>query len=186
MKNVKNFSLFLLLCFLCLSCFFSPAFAKQRSLFLYNTHTQEKFQGTYTNKDGSHNKKKLKEINRVLRDHRSNDVYPIDPCLLDLLYDLISLLLKDGILKGDPTSIKIEVISAYRSPKSNHLLQQKDKGVSKNSLHMKGRAIDIYVPGVPLKTLRDKAKALKRGGVGYYPKSGFIHVDNGRIRCWGP
>lgn len=181
MKNVKNFSLFLLLCFFAVSCLFSCASAKHRSLFLYNTHTHEKFQGSYTNKDGSYDKNKLTKINHVLRDHRSNDIYPIDPCLLDLLHDLIA-----SLHKGDPALIKVDIISAYRSPKSNHLLQQKDKGVSKNSLHMQGRALDIYVPGVSLKTLRDKAKALKRGGVGYYPRAGFIHIDNGRVRCWGP
>lgn len=154
----------------------------QKCLYLHNTHTNEIFRECYTDKKGVHNPKVLEKINYILRDHRTHEVYPIDPCLLDLLYDVV-ISLKSG---KNPLTMQIDVVSGYRSPKSNNALRLKDKGVSKNSLHVQGRAIDFRIKDVPLKKLRDAAKALKRGGVGYYPGSQFIHIDNGRARCWGP
>ena len=99
----------------------------------------------------------------------------MDQGLLDTLYALNLSLCEPG---------EFEIISAYRSPKTNAMLAGKSGGVAKRSLHMQGKAIDIRVRGCNLKQLREKAVALKAGGVGYYPKSDFIHVDTGRVRYW--
>ena len=95
------------------------------------------------------------------------------------LFDLLHLLQQQVGSKGS-----YHVISGYRSPKTNAMLNSKSNGVAKRSLHMQGRAIDIRLPGVELKHLRQAALNLKAGGVGYYPKSNFIHVDTGRTRFW--
>jgi len=117
----------------------------------------------------------LSAINSVLRDHRSGEVYPIDPGLLDLLSALQQQL---GSRQG------YDVISGYRSPATNAKLQAKSNGVAKRSLHMLGQAIDIRLPGTQLATLHSAARQLKSGGVGLYAGSNFIHVDTGRVRYW--
>jgi uncharacterized protein YcbK (DUF882 family) len=99
----------------------------------------------------------------------------MDRVLLDMLYRLQ----QTAGVRGE-----FEIISAYRSPKTNEMLRKKGGGVAKRSLHMQGRAIDIRLCGYDLKRLRDHAVALKAGGVGYYPKSNFIHLDTGRFRYW--
>ncbi|HQS84751.1 MAG: hypothetical protein B7Y25_07455 [Alphaproteobacteria bacterium 16-39-46] len=146
----------------------------------YNTHTFETFSGAYKDDSGNYIPEALKKINNVLRDHRTNEVHAIDVHLLDVLSEISSGLSKD--LK----SIWFHVISGYRSPSTNNLLRKKSKGVYHKSAHMKGRAIDIRVPGIPLKMLRNKAASLKKGGVGYYPDSNFIHVDIEKVKSWGP
>ena len=98
-----------------------------------------------------------------------------DKRLFDLLYTLKTTLNTDN---------EIHVISGYRSPKTNAMLAGKSGGVAKKSYHMQGMAMDIAIPGVKLKTIRDAALSLKLGGVGYYPKSGFVHVDCGPVRHW--
>src|SRR5690606_38500991 len=99
----------------------------------------------------------------------------IDPELLDLLH---------ALSRQIGSSLPIHIISAFRSPASNLLLQKQTKGVAKGSLHMSGKAIDIRMPGCALSHLRRAAIAQKRGGVGYYPSSNFIHLDTGRVRYW--
>lgn len=99
----------------------------------------------------------------------------MDRALLDMLY---------GLQQGIGGEGEFEIISAYRSPKTNQMLRTKSGGVAKRSLHMQGRAIDVRLCGCDLKTLRDQALAMKAGGVGYYPKSNFIHIDTGRFRSW--
>jgi uncharacterized protein YcbK (DUF882 family) len=111
----------------------------------------------------------------VLRDHRTDEVAEMDPRLLDLLFNL------QGKLGA---STPFHVISGYRSPRSNAMLVAKGGGVAKKSLHMQGKAIDIRLPGRELADLRKAALGLKAGGVGYYPKSDFVHVDVGRVRHW--
>ncbi len=76
------------------------------------------------------------------------------------------------------------MISGYRSPSTNAALRSRSSGVAEHSLHMQGRAIDIRLRGFPTAILRDLAIALKRGGVGFYPVSDFVHVDTGRVRVW--
>ena len=146
----------------------------ERSLSLRNLHTGEKLRATFW-AQGDYIGEELRAVNRVLRDHRSGDVHPMDPKLLDLLY----LLQQSVAVKGS-----FHIISGYRSPATNQKLRASSSGVAKKSLHMQGKAIDIRLPGCELKHLRDAALALKAGGVGYYPGSNFIHVDTGRVRSW--
>ena len=119
----------------------------------------------------------LDKLNYFLRDHYSGDVGIMDPLLYDLMYQIRRDL---GVRRP------FQVISGYRSPETNeHLRTSRGGGVAKRSLHMDGKAIDVRLPGVPLKELRDAAIAQKVGGVGYYPKDGFVHIDTGNVRTWG-
>jgi uncharacterized protein YcbK (DUF882 family) len=117
----------------------------------------------------------LAALDRVLRDHRTGEVHPIAPGLIDLVADLAGQF-------GRPDAVQI--ISGYRSPASNAALHARSSGVATRSLHMQGMAMDIRVPGAPLERLRNAALALRRGGVGYYPASNFVHVDVGKVRQW--
>lgn len=146
----------------------------ERSLSLYNTHTGESLKRVFW-AEGTFIPESLAEINKLLRDHRTNDVAAIDPQLLTLLGTITNL-----VSPGET----LHVISGYRSPKSNQALAGQSNGVAKHSLHMDGKAIDIRIPGRNLAYLRDSALSLKRGGVGYYPESQFVHLDTGRVRSW--
>jgi uncharacterized protein YcbK (DUF882 family) len=158
----------------------TPAPAKKsvvRSLSFFNTHTGERLQAEYCC-DGRYEPDALAQINRILRDFRTNEIKAIDPKLLDLLHEL------GGTLETDRP---FHIISGYRSPHTNELLRSRggaSTGVASKSLHMVGKAIDIRVPGVKLDHLRSAARSLKLGGVGYYPSSNFVHVDTGRVRYW--
>lgn len=145
-----------------------------RMLAFYNLHTGESLKTVYY-EGGEYVAGALREISYVLRDFRANEVKPIDPRLLDLLVEL-------RVRLG--TTAPYDVISGYRSPKTNAMLHASSEGVAVHSLHMDGRAIDIRVPGRNLSTLHYAALSLRDGGVGYYPRSDFVHVDTGRIRCW--
>jgi len=147
----------------------------ERKLSLLNLHTGESIKTTYW-AEGHYQDSELAAINHILRDHRTGDIHKIDSSLLDLLNILQK---KMGIQKS------FQVISGYRSPKTNAALNKKSSGVAKKSLHMQGKAIDIRLPGCQLSDLRTAALSCKAGGVGYYPKSNFIHIDTGRIRHWG-
>ena len=146
-----------------------------RTLSFHSLHTEEKLTATFWSK-GQYLRDGLSEIQHILRDWRANEIHQIDPALLDLLYDL-----RDSMNTGAP----FEIISGYRSPGVNKNLRRNSNGVAKRSLHMRGMAVDIRLPGRRIGSLRDAALKLKRGGVGYYPKSNFIHVDTGRVRRWG-
>lgn len=158
----------------CPAVFAAKQNAMERKLSFYNTHTGENMSAAYW-AEGQYIKESLNDINTIMRDHRSGEVYPIDPKLLDLLHTL-----QHKVEKKDPYSI----ISCYRSPATNAMLNQQSTGVAKRSLHMQGKAIDIRLPGCELNNLRKAALTMKRGGVGYYPGSDFIHVDTGRVRFW--
>ena len=148
--------------------------APEHSLALRNLHTGETLKTTFW-MDGRYLPDELRAINRVLRDHRSGEVHRMDPQLLDVLY-----LLQQSVGIAGP----FHIISGYRSPASNEKLRSKSSGVAKRSLHMQGKAVDIRLPGCKLDRLRNAALTLKAGGVGYYAKSDFIHVDTGRVRRW--
>jgi len=148
--------------------------ADARILELRSLHTGEFVRATYW-AAGRYVRDGLAEIDRLLRDHRSNTVHPIDRRLLDVLGTL-----RDGLDTREP----FEVISGYRSPATNARLVATTSGVAARSLHVAGMAVDIRVPGRPLAAVRDAAKALRAGGVGYYPDSDFVHVDVGRVRYW--
>ena len=146
----------------------------ERILSFYNTHTHERLTVIYKN-GNRYNPEALKKISYILRDHRSGDIYPMDPKLMDFLYDLLTKVDNHG---------EVHMISGYRSPKTNAKLHQKSKGVARGSMHLKGKALDIRLPGTDTAVLRDTARAMKRGGVGYYRKSDFIQIDTGRVRNW--
>lgn len=148
---------------------------RERSLSLYNTHTSESLKSVVYWADGDYLPEALTDINFLLRDHRTDLVKPIDPKLFDLLYTLSAKL---------ENQKPYQIISGYRSPESNRQLRQKSSGVAKKSFHLAGQAADIRLPGRNLSQLRRAALNLRAGGVGYYPKSGFIHVDTGPRRSW--
>ena len=146
----------------------------EKSLAFYNTHTGEKLKAIYW-AEGEYFPDSLREINHILRDPRNNEVHDIDTQLLDLLF---------AIRQEIDTSQPFHVISGYRSAETNAFLRAHSTGVAENSLHLVGKAIDIRSPGRDLRNLHKVATALKAGGVGYYPKSDFVHVDVGRVRYW--
>lgn len=145
-----------------------------RALHFAHTHTGERLEVEYFTQ-GSYVPDALTTVNHFLRDFRTGDVHDIDAGLLDLLHTLTEL---------TGTSKPFQVISGYRSPHTNTLLRQRSEGVAAGSLHMQGQAIDIRLADVPLPKLRSAALAVRRGGVGFYPASDFVHVDTGRVRTW--
>jgi len=148
----------------------SPA----QTISLYNTHTGETLDAAYCVR-GRYCQDVLNEVNHILRDHRTGEVAPIDPGLLDFLHAISRKLVPRA---------PFHIISGYRSPATNDLLRQRSGNVARNSLHMEGKAIDIRLPGYSLAELRRAALDLERGGVGYYPGPDFVHVDVGRVRVW--
>ena len=117
----------------------------------------------------------LADINNILRDHRTGEVRSIDTRLLDLL---------DAICKRLQSHQPFHIISGYRSAATNALLRKRGKGVARRSLHLEGKAVDIRLPGCDLSLLCHAAMSLKQGGVGYYRRSKFVHIDVGRVRYW--
>ncbi len=146
----------------------------ERILSFHNLHTGESFRAPYW-VQGQYVPEVLGAIDHLLRDHRTGEVMPIDRALLDLIHALTSRLDASG---------PVQVISGYRSPATNRTLHARSSGVASHSLHMEGRAIDLRIEGRDLSRLRDAALALQGGGVGFYPQSGFVHVDTGRLRSW--
>lgn len=144
-----------------------------RSITFTNTHTGETVTARYF--AGAYDPVALGEFNRVLRDHRTNEAGSMDPALFDFLYDLAALA---GV---EP---HYEVISGFRSAASNAMLRRRSSGVAEKSQHLLGKAIDVRLRGVKTRRLRDLALELKRGGVGYYQRSDFVHLDTGRVRRW--
>ena len=145
-----------------------------RQLSFYHTHTRESLDIVYF-ENGQYVDSALVEINRFLKDFRTGDATKMDPELMDLLYD---------VRRELGSNSTYEVISAYRSPATNDMLRSKSSGVAKNSQHVRGTAIDVRLRGVPIEELRDTALDMKRGGVGFYKQSNFVHMDTGRVRRW--
>jgi uncharacterized protein YcbK (DUF882 family) len=152
----------------------AAALTGARALAFRNLHTGEFLDAVYR-VDGRYVPDALRRIDWLLRDYRAGEAHEIDRRLLDLLSALRSVL---------DSSELFEVISGYRSPATNAWLAATSSGVARGSLHVAGMAIDIRLPGRSLGTLRDAARSLGRGGVGYYPRSGFVHVDVGPVRYW--
>ncbi len=148
-----------------------------RKLTFLNQHTGERLTAEYWVK-GRYLPDALRAINKLFRDHRTGAVHRIDPHLIDTLYAL-----KRKVGASDP----FHVVSGYRSKQTNSWLMESDRGngVAQHSYHVKGMAADIYLPGYSLSRLHRAALSLRAGGVGYYPESGFIHVDVGPLRHWG-
>jgi uncharacterized protein YcbK (DUF882 family) len=147
-----------------------------RTLKLYFIHTKEKAEITFK-RNGRYDQRGLKQLNTFLRDWRRNEPTKMDPRLFDLVWEVYQKVGGKGY---------INVVSAYRSPATNGMLRSRSKGVAKKSQHMLGKAMDFYIPGVKLATLRATAVKFQVGGVGYYPTSGspFVHLDVGSVRAW--
>jgi len=154
----------------------SGASAEVRSLKLYHLHTHEKAEIVYK-RNGRYVPDGLKKIDYILRDWRRNEPIKMDPRLLDLVWEAY---------RESGSSGYIQVICGYRAPATNSMLRSRSKGVAQKSQHMLGKAMDFFIPGVPLKKLRDIGLRMQGGGVGYYPTSGspFVHLDVGNVRHW--
>ena len=148
---------------------------QEHRLRLYHTHTGEHIDIVYRRGD-VYLPEAGEELDHFLRDHRTGDVKHYDPRVFDILSDVAAAV-------GHP-GVEIEIICGYRTAWSNESLRARSAGVAKNSQHMQAHAIDIRIPRVDTLTLRNAGLALGRGGVGYYPHSGFVHVDIGRVRTW--
>jgi uncharacterized protein YcbK (DUF882 family) len=145
-----------------------------RALSFVHTHTSERLHVEYF-RGGQYLRDAMSSVNHFLRDFRTGDVHDIEPGLLDVLHEIVRV---TGAARP------FQVISGYRSSLTNAALRKHSEGVAAASLHMTGQAIDIRVADVPLAKLRASALALRRGGVGYYPTSDFVHIDTGRVRAW--
>lgn len=175
------FKLFPLLLTFLLACSVSASvprwFSKDhiaRELSFYHTHTKRSLTIEYY-RDGKYIESALVMLKTYLGDFRNGQTKTIDPALFDLLFEL---------KLRTQTEQPFEIISAYRSPETNAMLKRVGRGVATRSMHIEGKAIDIRLNDVPVPKLREIALALQAGGVGYYPKSNFIHVDTGRVRRW--
>jgi uncharacterized protein YcbK (DUF882 family) len=160
------------------SAFVSPAFAQAlgdvRRASLHNLHTGDRFNEVYY-EGGRYLPDALAEAQKVLRDWRTGDEHFMDPRLFDALHAI------QGRLETDAP---YQIISGYRSPKTNSMLHARSHQVASRSQHTLGKAVDVRIQGVELKNLRRAALSVKAGGVGYYPVSNFVHVDVARVRQW--
>jgi uncharacterized protein YcbK (DUF882 family) len=155
--------------------FFQPVInPPEKAVALYNTHTGESVNAVYWYR-GQYLPETMSVVDRVLRDHRTDEIKPIDPQLLDLLH---------AISEELECSHPFYVISAYRSPTTNAFLRFMSRRVAEHSLHMDGKAVDLRIPGWASHTVRRVAMELRMGGVGYYRRSDFVHVDVGPVRYW--
>lgn len=147
----------------------------ERRIQLFNTHTNETVDVVYK-RGADYDKEALESLKKVLRDRRNGDMHDMDPRLYDQLHDLAVA------AQCDP---HYEIISGYRSAESNDKMSARPgSGVAKKSLHMQGRAMDVRLKNCSCSRLRDLALAAKQGGVGYYAKSDFVHIDTGAFRTW--
>ncbi len=147
---------------------------EKKVLKLYNVHLHKTFYAPFFEKN-YYKLSGLFEVNKAFIDYRAKEMTRIDVKLINLLYEIKQHLGYDK---------QFNIVSGYRSPHTNAELRKRREGVAKNSYHIKGQAVDIYVPNVSLRKLRDVALGLKKGGVGYYPSSHFVHVDVGPVRSW--
>jgi uncharacterized protein YcbK (DUF882 family) len=147
-----------------------------RTITLHHVHTKEDLTVTYK-KNGQYDDEAMKKINWIMRDWRKNQDIKMDPTSIDMLWEVYQ-----DVGAKEP----IHIICGFRSPDTNNMLRRRSSGVARNSQHTQGKAIDFYIPGVPLEKLRASALRLQGGGVGYYPTSGspFIHLDDGSVRHW--
>ena len=152
----------------------AEAALRERSVLLHHRHTGETLRSVYY-ADGRYQPAALREASHHLRDWRDQTERPVDPRLLDLLWSLRAAL---------DTSAPIQVFCGYRSPETNAMLRRARRGAARHSLHMRAMAVDLQIEGRSLRSVHRAAVALGGGGVGYYPRSGFVHVDTGDVRYW--
>ncbi len=153
----------------------SPLTELDRTISLYNTHTRESVVATFYS-NGEYNEDALHKLNLFLRDHRENEAMVMDRKLFTQMWAI------NKVLDNDNT---FDIVSGYRTPKTNAYLRSKSSGVARFSYHMLGQAIDLRLRDVHSKKVRDAARQLNAGGVGYYQGSDFVHIDTGEIRHWG-
>ena len=147
-----------------------------RTISLHNLHTEEKIKIDYWI-DGKYQPEALARIDLVLRDHRANEICSMDPKLIDILHSIQQRTIGS-------TAKPVEVVSAYRSPTTNSDMRRYKRGVARNSFHTVGQAVDIRVPGFSTRDVYKAALGLKEGGIGYYGRAGFVHLDTGNYRTW--
>ena len=154
----------------------SDALPEVLSLKLYHIHTNEKATIVFK-RNGVYDRAGLAKLNSFLRDWRQERPTNMDPKLFDLLYQ---------VYQQSGSTDYIHVVCGYRSPATNGMLRKRSRGVAKNSLHMQGKAVDFFIPGVALPKLRAIGLRMQIGGVGFYPTSGspFVHMDTGSVRMW--
>ena len=145
-----------------------------RSLSLVNVTTNEALNVTYW-ADGTYRREALNQLNHFLRDSKTAEQTEMDPLVFDVLWHTMQITGYGGT---------VEVLSAFRSPETNAWLASVSRGVARDSQHMNGNAMDIRFPGVPVFKIRQAARSLQMGGVGFYPRSGFVHLDTGPVRYW--
>src|SRR5882757_2641112 len=145
-----------------------------RTLSFHNTHTNENLTVTFK-VNGRYDEEALKKINHVLRDFRENQPIDMDPHLMDLVWE---------VYREVEATEPIQIVCGFRSPETNAMLRRRSNGVAKFSQHMLGKAMDFFIPGVPLEKLREVGLQAQRGGVGFYPSSNFVHMDTGSVRHW--
>ena len=147
-----------------------------RTLYLHHTHTGQTGKFTFK-RNGKYDQGALRDLNRFLADWRTKDQTKMDPALFDLLW---------AVYQDVGARNPISIVSSYRAPKTNAMLRAKSSGVAENSQHTQGKAIDFFIPGVKLATLREAVMRHQVGGIGYYPTSGspFVHADTGNVRAW--
>lgn len=147
-----------------------------RTLTLHHVHSGETATVTFK-RNGRYDPAALKQLNVLLQDWRRKEPTSMDPQLFDIIWE---------VYREVDTTQTIQVIGGYRSPETNAMLRARSRGVAKTSMHMRGKAMDFYIPGVPLSKLREAGLRLQRGGVGFYPTSGspFVHMDTGGVRHW--
>ena len=145
-----------------------------RSLSMTNVNSGESISVTYWS-NGTYHRDALDKLNHFLRDVKTGEQTEMDPLLFDVLWQTMQITGFHGT---------VEVLSGYRSPETNAWLASVSAGVARDSQHMNGNAMDIRFPGVPVYKMRQAARSLQMGGVGYYPRSGFVHIDTGPVRYW--
>jgi uncharacterized protein YcbK (DUF882 family) len=153
---------------------FARNLSKDRKLIFHNMNTHEEL-SIICCPQQHYDRKVLLQFNRFLRDHRTDQVHSMDPGLIDLLYAISIFTESRGVFK---------VISGYRSPETNQMLRVMSHGVAEHSLHIQGKAIDLRMDDLETRAIQRVALALQQGGVGYYPRSDFVHLDTGRVRSW--
>ncbi|MCX8957401.1 YcbK family protein [Erwinia psidii] len=154
--------------------FASLSTSRPRILTLNNLNTGESLKTEFFN-GKSYDKNELTRLNHFFRDYRANKTRNIDPHLFDQLYRLQTML---------DTRKPVQLISGYRSVATNNLMHERSSGVAKHSYHTLGQAMDFHIEGISLSNIRKAALSMKAGGVGYYPRSNFVHIDTGPVRHW--
>jgi uncharacterized protein YcbK (DUF882 family) len=171
---MRTLTAFILAAVLLPLAFPASATAQERTLSFYNIHNQERLTVIYRRGD-DYVPEALTDINRILRDSLCGDEHPIDPHVLDFLYDLLQKLDYRG---------EVQIICGYRSVETNTMLHKQTSGVVLGSMHIQGRALDFRLTGLDMKKVWETARSMKRGGTGYYKASNFVHIDTGPVRSW--